>query len=76
MKRSFCLVVFFVQLFVGDCETADVFRFANIYGSHMVLQQAPQRARIWGFGEVGQKVLVTLQREVYCAEIKPGKVNS
>ena len=25
------------------------FRFSNIYGDHMVLQQAPQQANVWGY---------------------------
>ena len=76
MKQIACLVVLFLELFLGGSESAAVFRFANIYGSHMVLQKAPQRARIWGFGEVGQKVLVALGKKVYCSDIRQGKVNS
>ncbi len=26
-------------------------RFANTLGSHMVLQRAPQRLIVWGFGD-------------------------
>ena len=75
MKQIVCLVVLFFELFLGGSESVDVFRFANIYGSHMVLQKAPLRARIWGIGEVGQKVLVTLGRKVYRSEVKAGKMN-
>ena len=25
------------------------FRFSNIYGDHMVLQQAPTQANVWGY---------------------------
>lgn len=25
------------------------FRFSNIYGDHMVLQQAPHQANVWGY---------------------------
>ncbi|XP_066926705.1 sialate O-acetylesterase-like [Clytia hemisphaerica] len=39
-----------------SCE----FRFANSYGSNMVLQRAPLSANVWGFGEEGQKVEVTV----------------
>ncbi|KAM3921731.1 sialate O-acetylesterase [Leptodactylus fuscus] len=43
--------------------SADVsFRFASYYGDHMVLQQRPARAVVWGFGEVGAIVTVTLLR--------------
>ncbi|EDO41559.1 predicted protein, partial [Nematostella vectensis] len=40
-----------------------VFRFANLYGNHMVLQQAPHRATVWGYGEPGQIVKITLAPE-------------
>ncbi|XP_075695297.1 sialate O-acetylesterase isoform X3 [Rhinoderma darwinii] len=36
------------------------FRFASYYGNHMVLQQGPARAVVWGYGEVGALVTVTL----------------
>jgi hypothetical protein len=35
------------------------FRFANTQGDHMVLQQAPQQATIWGFGTAGASVSVS-----------------
>lgn len=41
------------------------FRFANFYGDHMVLQQAPRRAIVWGFGNVGQSVMLSLNGKVY-----------
>ncbi|XP_066462771.1 sialate O-acetylesterase-like [Eleutherodactylus coqui] len=37
-----------------------IFRFASYYGDHMVLQQKPARAVVWGYGEVGASVTVTL----------------
>ncbi|XP_073513483.1 sialate O-acetylesterase [Phyllobates terribilis] len=40
------------------------FRFASYYGDHMVLQQQPARAVVWGYGEVGARVTVTLQRGI------------
>ncbi|XP_061074008.1 sialate O-acetylesterase-like isoform X1 [Conger conger] len=39
---------------------ADV-RFASYYGDHMVLQQAPARAVLWGYGSDQYKVSVILQ---------------
>ncbi|XP_069803478.1 sialate O-acetylesterase-like [Dendropsophus ebraccatus] len=41
-----------------------VFRFASYYGDHMVLQQKPARAVVWGYGEVGAVVTVTLGRGI------------
>lgn len=75
MKRGVGFVVYVLTFFLGSSESVAVFRFANIYGHHMVLQQAPKRATVWGFGEVGQKVTVTIGRELYCSGIQPGKVN-
>ncbi|XP_069805093.1 sialate O-acetylesterase-like [Dendropsophus ebraccatus] len=41
-----------------------VFRFASYYGDHMVLQQKPARAVVWGYGEVGAVVTVTLSEGI------------
>ena len=68
------VTVLFLILFFGSSDSSSVFRFANIYGSHMVLQKAPQRAIIWGFGEVGQEVLLTAADEVYRSIIIEGKL--
>ncbi|XP_072012729.1 sialate O-acetylesterase isoform X2 [Engystomops pustulosus] len=43
-------------------RTDATFRFASYYGDHMVLQQKPSQAVVWGFGEVGAMVTVTLLR--------------
>ena len=49
------------------------FRFANVYGDHMVLQSKPFRAAIWGLGEVGQEVTVSgLASEVYSTKVRKG----
>ncbi|CAF1052728.1 unnamed protein product [Rotaria sordida] len=36
------------------------FRFANYYQNHMVLQRAPQKAIVWGYGD-GQNVSIILK---------------
>ncbi|CAI9596903.1 unnamed protein product [Staurois parvus] len=41
----------------ADCK----FRFASYYGDHMVLQQQPARAVIWGYGEPGAGLTVSLE---------------
>ncbi|XP_072551705.1 sialate O-acetylesterase isoform X2 [Salminus brasiliensis] len=38
----------------------DGFRFALSYGEHMVLQRAPERAVVWGYGSNGAKVEISL----------------
>lgn len=40
--------------------TSGEFRFANSYGSNMVLQRAPLSAFLWGFGEEGQVVRISV----------------
>ncbi|KAJ8280938.1 hypothetical protein GJAV_G00061280 [Gymnothorax javanicus] len=43
--------------------TADEFRFASYYGDHMVLQKAPERAVLWGYGLNESKVVIFLVGE-------------
>ena len=74
MKCILPYVALFLVLFLDGSETAEVFRFSNTYGDHMVLQQAPQRPVIWGFGQVGQRVRLRLDR-VYHTKVKRGKEN-
>ena len=41
--------------------TGENFAFAGTFGDHMVLQRAPARARVWGYGfNVGDTVTVSL----------------
>ncbi|XP_061073321.1 sialate O-acetylesterase-like [Conger conger] len=47
-------------IFALNVVRADV-RFASYYGDHMVLQQAPARAVLWGYGSDQYKVSVILQ---------------
>ncbi len=57
------------------------FRFASYYNDHMVLQQAPKKATVWGYADIkhlGSKVKVSvLSRgktfvKKYQTEIKKG----
>ncbi|XP_078688520.1 sialate O-acetylesterase-like isoform X2 [Branchiostoma floridae x Branchiostoma belcheri] len=42
-------------------ETAPgTFNWASYYGNHMVLQQGPHRAVLWGYGEVGATVKISI----------------
>lgn len=36
------------------------FRFASYYGEHMVLQKAPEKAVVWGYGTPGAEVQISL----------------
>ena len=64
MLKVACFFILFAVVF-GEVRSEDVFRFSNAFGDHMVLQQAPKRASIWGYGEVGQEVLVIFSGEMY-----------
>ena len=47
-----CLLPLFQQCF-GQTE----FRFANIYGDNMVLQQSPDRSQVWGYSTSANDVV-------------------
>lgn len=55
MFRIEVIVIFFL---LSNKFASGEFRFANSYGSNMVLQRAPLSAFLWGFGEEGQVVRV------------------
>ncbi|KAA0714858.1 Sialate O-acetylesterase [Triplophysa tibetana] len=41
-------------------SAAEKLRFASYYGSHMVLQKAPAQAVVWGYGEAGAVIALSL----------------
>lgn len=36
------------------------FRLASYYGAHMVLQRAPEKSMVWGYGTTGAEVQFSL----------------
>lgn len=46
-------------------EGSGVPRFANYLQDHMVLQRAPQRAIVWGFGDPRVSTVLTIKNQVY-----------
>jgi sialate O-acetylesterase len=40
-------------------------RFANYFQDHMVLQRAPQRAIVWGFGDPSKLTTLTMNNKTY-----------
>ncbi|XP_065647941.1 sialate O-acetylesterase isoform X2 [Hydra vulgaris] len=42
-----------------------VFRFANHYAHHMVLQKSPYRSIIWGFGQENSDVIIEVKEKRY-----------
>jgi len=40
-------------------------RFANYLQDHMVLQRAPQKAIVWGFGDPGVLTILRMNGKVY-----------
>ncbi|XP_061574872.1 sialate O-acetylesterase [Cololabis saira] len=51
-------IIVIVSAVLPGCDGALL--FASSYGDHMVLQRAPQRAVLWGFGPEGTLVTVSL----------------
>ncbi|XP_059362291.1 sialate O-acetylesterase [Carassius carassius] len=49
-----------LSAFASVLSSAEVFRFSSYYGNHMVLQKAPAKAVVWGFGQNGAKVVLSL----------------
>ena len=72
MLKVACFLILFAVAF-REVKSANVFRFANVFGDHMVLQQAPKRAIIWGYGEVGQEVVVEFSGHMYSSFVTPKK---
>ena len=48
------------------------FRFASYYQDHMVLQRHPNRAVIWGYGNVSSAVTIKFEDTVYEAGVIAG----
>ncbi|OQV24121.1 Sialate O-acetylesterase [Hypsibius exemplaris] len=53
----------------GMAESVVEFRFANYFQDEMVLQRGEPGSEIWGFGEVGQNVVVTFAGQTLAASV-------
>jgi sialate O-acetylesterase len=51
-------------------------RFANYIQDHMVLQRAPQRAVVWGFGDVSTLTILRMNSKIYTTMSRPEAVNA
>lgn len=56
------------------------FRFASYYGDHMVLQKKPAGAVVWGYGESGANVTLSLSKDSKVimkkmAQVEGNKIN-
>ncbi|XP_059212415.1 sialate O-acetylesterase-like isoform X2 [Centropristis striata] len=51
-------------LLASICASDAKLRFASYYGDHMVLQKAPERAVLWGYGPEGAQVTLYLKGQV------------
>ncbi|XP_046862151.1 sialate O-acetylesterase-like [Xenia sp. Carnegie-2017] len=69
MLRSCFCAILFVFTAVSITYGHNTFRFSTIYGDHMVLQQAPKRAIVWGYGEIGRRVVVRLSNKWHHAYV-------
>ena len=59
------VVKFFVILEIHMIKGHGAPRFANYSQDHMVLQRAPQRAIVWGFGEASKLTTLTINDHSY-----------
>uniref|UniRef100_UPI003AAFAC71 sialate O-acetylesterase n=1 Tax=Centroberyx gerrardi TaxID=166262 RepID=UPI003AAFAC71 len=59
MAGRICVCVV-ITLFASLYSCDESLRFASYYGDHMVLQKAPERAVLWGYGPEGAQVTVSL----------------
>ncbi|KAM9113808.1 sialate O-acetylesterase isoform 2-T2 [Pangshura tecta] len=57
-----CLLLFVLMLMRASAEGV-TFRFASYYGDHMVLQKKPAGAVVWGYGEAGASITVSLSKD-------------
>ena len=59
--------------FVITTGQTGTIRFANYYGSHMVLQRAPKSAIVWGYIPVCERVVVQFdEKSLGDAKLIPG----
>ncbi|XP_064159862.1 sialate O-acetylesterase-like [Anguilla rostrata] len=61
--NMYTLLALFLFCVAVSLNSAAEFSFASYYGDHMVLQKAPERAVLWGYGANGSKVIVSLEGE-------------
>ncbi|XP_012679496.2 sialate O-acetylesterase [Clupea harengus] len=68
--------VCFFSLLTAVTVSGDDIRFASYYGDHMVLQKAPEKAVLWGYGPKNVSVVVTLsglsKRKTYSSTVFDG----
>jgi sialate O-acetylesterase len=55
---------------------AQLFKFANSYADHMVLQRAPYKAKLWGYGVPGASVSLNLFGVSYLTVVREAEWDS
>ena len=61
-----------MHTYVVASQASD-FRFSTIYGDHMVLQQAPNQANIWGYtSDCDDKVTIKFIQKEYSTTLIKG----
>ena len=45
------------------------YNVSNVFGDHMVLQRAPDSARIWGFGHAGAEVTTNFRGKAWTTTV-------
>ena len=60
-----------INVFLGNGAP----RFANYIQDHMVLQRAPQRAVVWGYGDAGQVTTLRMNDRIYTTISRSDRAN-
>lgn len=71
--RGIYVVLLSLPLLVLCGAEKTIFRFARHYANYMVLQRAPYVPVLWGFGEEGAPVIVSVAGKEYRSTVKTGK---
>uniref|UniRef100_H2Y181 Sialate O-acetylesterase domain-containing protein n=1 Tax=Ciona intestinalis TaxID=7719 RepID=H2Y181_CIOIN len=82
MIRLVGFLVFFIFVgVIGENEQCDTdnchvkFAFASYYQDNMVLQRAPHKSVIWGYGKLDAKVTVLVMQDEYTTHVQLGTSN-
>ncbi|CAF3960252.1 unnamed protein product, partial [Adineta steineri] len=62
-SQMFYHVLFLLSFYI--IQTNGALRFANYYQDNMVLQRAPQRAVVWGFGDTNVLTTLSINNKIY-----------
>jgi sialate O-acetylesterase len=67
-----------ITIYIVTLEGNGIPRFANYIQDHMVLQRAPQRAIVWGYGDSNTLTTLTINEKVYTtiSQVEPNNAQN